>query len=116
MKYNFNFEKIEIPGFAELDGITIQAEADIEETLGFVKQILPIVREIKSLNMFQTEKDNKTLCEKLNNSREEKREVERELRQEKATADLEKDRLKAKVKELEEKLREAQAVQPVREA
>lgn len=113
MKYAFNFGKIEITGICELQDINIQAEADIEETVTFMKQILPIAKEIKSLRLFEVEKDNASLCKSLNESREEKRETERELRQTKSAAELEKDRLQAKVQELEEKLREAQFVQSV---
>lgn len=109
MKYNFNFGKIEVTGICELQDITIQAEADIEETVTFMKQILPICKEIKSFRIFETEKDNEGLCKSLNESRDSQRETERELRQTKA----EKDRLQEKVKELEEKLREAQMPQPV---
>ena len=115
MKYAFNFGKIEVTGICEIQDVNIQAEADVEETVTMLKQILPIVKEIKSLNMFQTEKDNKGLCEKLNLARDEKRDVEREYRQAKSSADLEKSRLQSKVKELEEKLREAQMPQAVKE-
>lgn len=113
MKYNFNFGKIEVTGICELQDITIQAEADIEETVTFMKQILPICKEIKSFRLFEVEKDNEGLCKSLNESRDSQRETERELRQTKAQYDLEKDRLQEKVKELEEKLREAQMPQPV---
>lgn len=109
MKYAFNFGKIEITGVAEIQDINIQMEADIEETVTFMKQILPICKEIKSLRIFETEKDNEGLCKTLNETREEKREVERELRQTKSTTELENNRLQAKVKELEEQLREAKA-------
>lgn len=111
MKYAFNFGKIEITGLAELQDINIQAEADIEETVTFMKQILPIVKEIKSFRLFEVEKDNEGLCKTLNETRDEKRETERELRQTKSAAELEKDRLQAKVQELEEKLREARMPQ-----
>ena len=110
MKYNFNFGKIEITGVAELQDISISAEADVEETVTMLKQILPIVKEIKSLNMFQAEKDNKGLCEKLNLARDEKRDTEHELRQARTTAELEKSKLNDKVKELEAKLAEAKAM------
>lgn len=108
MKYLFNFGKIEVTGICELQDINIQAEADVEETVTFMKQLLPIAKEIKNLRLFETEKDNEGLCKTLNQTRDEKSDVERELRQTKSAAELEKSRLQAKVKELEEKLRIAQ--------
>ena len=110
MKYAFNFGKIEITGVAEVSDVNIQMEADIEETVTFIKQVLPIVKEIKSFRMFETEKDNQSLCEKLNLARDEKRETDREYRQAKSTAELEKSKLNDKVKELEAKLAEAKAM------
>lgn len=110
MKYNFNFGKIEITGVAEFQDISISAEADVEETVTMLKQVLPIVKEIKSLNMFQTEKDNAGLCKSLNQVRDEKRDTEHELRQTRTAAELEKSKLNDKVKELEAKLAEAKAM------
>ena len=105
MKFNGKLDKGEVVGFVSIEGITFDVEISAEETVTFMKQLLPIARELKSFRMFETQKDNEGLCEKLNLARDEKRDVEREYRQAKSSADLEKARLQAKVEELEEKLR-----------
>lgn len=109
MKYNFNFGKIEITGIAEFQDISISAEADVEETVTMLKQVLPIVKEIKSFRIFETEKDNSDLCKQLNGAREEKRDVERELRQTKCATDLQASRLKDELNDKNEKIRELEA-------
>lgn len=111
MKFNGKLDKGEALGFVTIEGITFDVEISAEESITFLKQILPIARELKSFRLFEAEKDNAGLCKSLNDSREEKRETERELRQTKSAAELEKDRLQAKVQELEEKLREARMPQ-----
>lgn len=113
MKFNGKLDKGEALGFVTIEGITFDVEISAEESITFLKQILPIARELKSFRLFEVEKDNAGLCKSFNQTRDEKNEVEREYRQAKAAADLEKDRLQEKVKELEEKLREAQMPQPV---
>jgi hypothetical protein len=113
MKFNGKLDEAEAIGFISVKGITFDVEVTAEESITFLKQILPIARELKSFRLFEVEKDNAGLCKSLNQTRDEKNEVEREYRQAKATADLEKDRLQEKVKELEEKLREAQMPQAV---
>ena len=117
MKYAFTFGKIEITGVAEVQDVNIQMEADIEESVTFVKQILPIVKEIKSFRMFETEKDNSTLSRNLNQVRDEKREMERENLQIKSSTDLQTMKLKdelndknEKIRELEKKLEEARTI------
>lgn len=115
MKYAFNFGKIEVTGICEIQDVNIQAEADVEETVTMLKQILPIAKEIKSLRLFEVEKDNVGLCNSLNQTREEKRDTERELRQTRSTAELEKARLQEKVKELEEKLRNAEIARELKD-
>ena len=117
MKYAFTFGKIEITGVAEVQDVNIQMEADIEESVTFVKQILPIVKEIKSFRMFETEKDNSTLSRNLNQVRDEKREMERENLKIKSSTDLQTMKLKdelndknEKISELEKKLEEAGAI------
>lgn len=109
MKYAFNFGKIEVTGICEIQDVNIQAEADVEETVTMLKQVLPIVKEIKSLNMFQTEKDNAGLCKSLNQVRDEKNETERELRQFKSTSDLQSMKLKDEIHEKDDKIRELEA-------
>lgn len=113
MKVKFAVEKAEALGFVDVAGLNVEVEVAADESITFLKQILPIARELKSFRLFEVEKDNAGLCKSLNQTRDEKNEVEREYRQAKAAADLEKDRLQEKVKELEEKLREAQMPQPV---
>jgi len=117
MKYAFTFGKIEITGVAEVQDVNIQMEADIEESVTFVKQILPIVKEIKSFRMFETEKDNSTLSRNLNQVRDEKREMERENLKIKSSTDLQTMKLKdelndknEKISELEKKLEEARTI------
>lgn len=117
MKYNFNFGKIEVTGICEIQDINICLEADIEESVTCMKQILPIVKEIKSFRLFEVEKDNEGLCKTLNETREEKRETERELRQTKSTTELQSMKLKdelqekiEKIKELEGQLKEARSI------
>lgn len=105
MKFNGKLDKAEAVGFISIEGITFDVEVSAEESITFLKQILPIARELKEFGIFQTQKENDRLAEKLNETREQKREMERENRQTKSSAELEKDRLQAKVKELEEKLR-----------
>lgn len=113
MKLRVATEKAEALGFIDIAGLNIEVEVAADESITFLKQILPIARELKSFRIFETEKDNTDLCNKLNTEREEKRDLDRELRQTKSAAELEKDRLQEKVRELEEKLREARLPQPV---
>ena len=113
MKLRVATEKAEALGFIDIAGLNIEVEVAADESITFLKQILPIARELKSFRLFEVEKDNEGLCKSLNETREEKRETEHELRQTKSAAELEKARLQAKVQELEEKLREARLPQPV---
>lgn len=108
MRVSVKTDKLEAIGFVNVEGVTFDVEVSAEESITFLKQVLPLAREVKNLRLFEVEKDNQGLCKSLNDSREEKRETERELRQTKSAAELEKSRLQAKVKELEEKLRIAQ--------
>lgn len=113
MKVRVATEKAEALGFIDIAGLNIEVEVAADESITFLKQILPIARELKSFRIFETEKDLEGVTKSLNQTRDEKEGVEREFRQAKAAADLEKDRLQEKVRELEEKLREAQLPQPV---
>jgi Skp family chaperone for outer membrane proteins len=111
MKFNGKLDEAEAIGFISVKGITFDVEVTAEESITFLKQILPIARELKSFRLFEVEKDNAGLCKSLNQVRDEKLDTERELHQTKSSAELEKARLQAEVQELKEKLREAQ--QPV---
>ena len=107
MKLRVATEKAEALGFIDIAGLNIEVEVAADESITFLKQILPIARELKSFRLFEVEKDNEGLCKSLNQTRDEKLDTERELRQTKSAAEIEKARLQAKVQELEEKLRDA---------
>lgn len=91
----------EITGFAEIKDVNITLSFEAEETGAVVKQFLPAIREFKEFGIFQTQKNNDMLSNKLTETIDEKRDAERE-----------KARLQAEVRELKEKLREAQMPQP----
>lgn len=109
MKVHFSVEKAEAPGFIDVAGIDIEAEVTAEESITFLKQILPIAREIKNLRLFEVEKDNTSLCNSLNMAREEKRDLDRELRQTKSATDLQTMKLKDELNDKNEKIRELEA-------
>ena len=115
MTINVSCGSFEATGIAEIKDVNISFEFGIEETTTVTKQILPIFRELKEYGIFQTKQDNDALCKKLNGTREEQREEQRELRQAKNAAELEKARLQAKVKELEEKLRNAEIARELKD-
>ena len=117
MKFKFSVEKAEAMGIADLAGINIDVEVEADESITFLKQILPIAKEVKNLRLFEVEKDNKGLCDSLNATRDEKRSVETELRQTKSTTELQTMKLKSelqekaeKIKELEGQLKEARTI------
>ena len=109
MKFNGKLDKGEALGFVTIEGITFDVEISAEESITFLKQILPIARELKSFRLFEVEKDNAALCKSLNQVRDEKSETERELRQFKNTSDLQNMKLKDELQEKTDKIRELEA-------
>ena len=109
MKFNGKLDEAEAVGFISIKGITFDVEVTAEESITFLKQILPIAREIKSLRLFEVEKDNQGLCNSLNQTRDEKREIEREYRQTKSTTDLQTMKLKDELQEKSDKIKELEA-------
>lgn len=109
MKFNGKLDKGEALGFVTIEGITFDVEISAEESITFLKQILPIARELKSFRLFEVEKDNAGLCKSLNQVRDEKNETERELRQFKSTSDLQSMKLKDELQEKTDKIRELEA-------
>ena len=104
MKFNGKLDEAEAVGFITVKGITFDVEVTAEESITFLKQILPIARELKSFRIFEVEKDNQGLCKDLNNARDEKREIEHEFRQSKSANELQNMQLKEKIKDLEKQI------------
>ena len=110
MKLSGKTEKLEAIGFINVEGVNFDIEISAEETVTFLKQILPLAREFKSLRIFETEKDNADLCNKLNKTREEHREMERERDHAKAKEDYlikKSNEMEEEIRELKEQLKEA---------
>lgn len=109
MRVSVKTDKLEAIGFINVEGVTFDVEVSAEESITFLKQILPLAREVKNLRLFEVEKDNQGLCNSLNTARDEKREIEREFRQTKSTADLQSMKLKDEIHEKDDKIRELEA-------
>ena len=96
MKFKFAVEKAEALGFIDVAGVNIEVEVAADESITFLKQILPICKEIKERSQFVTSKNFEGLCKELNEANDKANELKRA----KDIIDSEKARLQVKVNEM----------------
>ena len=96
MKFKVVVEKAEALGFVDVAGINIEVEVAADESITFLKQVLPICKEIKEHAQFVTSKNFDGLCKELNEAKD----TANELKRAKDIIDSEKARLQVKVNEM----------------
>ena len=106
MKFKFAVEKAEALGFIDVAGVNIEVEVTAEESITFLKQILPICKEIKEHSQFVTSKNFNNLCKELNEANDKANELKRA----KDIIEAEKACLAGKVENLEGQLKEARSL------
>jgi predicted nucleic acid-binding Zn-ribbon protein len=106
MKFNFNIEKAEITGIADLGGINISVDVEADESITFLKQLLPLAKEIRANAEFTTERNFNNLCKELNEANDKANELKRA----KDIIEAEKARLAGKVESLDSQLKEARSL------
>lgn len=106
MKFRVAVEKAEAVGFIDVEGIDVEVEVTAEESITFLKQVLPLAKEIKEHAQFITSKNFNNLCKELNEANDKANELKRA----KDIIEAEKACLAGKVENLEGQLKEARSL------